>query len=375
MIKVLVGDIFNSKAQTLVNTVNCVGIMGKGLALAFKNKYSDMFIDYEQKCKQRMVKLGKPYLYKSLFPPHILLFPTKDHWRSVSNIHAIEEGLQYLKKNYKDWGITSIAVPPLGCGLGELDWNIVGPTLYRHLKELDIEVELYAPFGTPHKELTPEFLGEQSKSQQDEKYKTNGSKIDPGLISVVEVIRRIEKSPYHWPIGRVMFQKLTYFATELGLQTGLTYRRASFGPFADELKSKIARLSNNGIITERQSGRSFIVNIGKTFTDAKQVFEKELSKDEQAIERLVDLFSRINSNEAEIAATVHFARKTMKLNLGEIPSEYEVLQEVLEWKKRHRPPYKPDDVARAIRQLAILGWLEVKPSNEISKQLEVELEA
>jgi len=374
MIKVLVGDIFNSKAQTLVNTVNCVSVMGKGLALAFKNKYHDMFTDYELKCKQKVVKLGKPYLYKSLFPPYILLFPTKDHWRSVSNIHAIEEGLQYLKKNYEDWDIKSIAVPPLGCGLGELDWSIVGPTLYRNLKDLNIEVELYAPFGTPHKELTPEYLGEQSKSQKEEKYRANGSKIDPGLIAVVEVIRRIEESPYHWTIGRVMFQKLTYFATELGLQTGLTYRRASFGPFAEELKSKIARLSNNGIITESQLGRAFVIKVGKTFTDAKKIFEKELSDGEQVIERLVDLFSRINSNEAEIAATVHFARKTMKLNKGEIPSEYEVLQEVLEWKKRHRPPYKPDDVARTIRQLAILGWLEVKPSNEISQQLEVELE-
>jgi O-acetyl-ADP-ribose deacetylase (regulator of RNase III) len=163
MVQILFGDIFNSKAQTLVNPVNCAGIMGKGLALAFKNKYSDMFMDYEQKCKHGFVRLGKPYFYKSLFPPYILLFPTKDHWRSVSNIHAIEDGLQYLKKNYNDWGITSIAVPSLGCGLGELDWRIVCPILYKHLKDLDIKVELYAPFGTLHRELIQKFLDEQSK--------------------------------------------------------------------------------------------------------------------------------------------------------------------------------------------------------------------
>ena len=162
MVQILYGDIFDANAQTLVNPVNCVGVMGKGLALAFKNKYPEMYKDYGQKCKQGMVKLGKPYLYKSLFPPHILLFPTKDHWRSLSNIHAIEEGLQYLKKNYNDWGITSIAIPSLGCGLGELDWRIVGPTLYRHLKEFDIKVYLYTPFETPNKELITEFLGEQS---------------------------------------------------------------------------------------------------------------------------------------------------------------------------------------------------------------------
>src|SRR4030067_325371 len=114
MIKVLVGDLFTSKAQTFVNTVNCVGIMGKGIALEFKKRFPDMFDDYEERCKRKEVKLGRPYLFNRLIPPSILLFPTKEHWRSVSNLPKIEEGLVYLKSNYKEWGITSIAVPPLG---------------------------------------------------------------------------------------------------------------------------------------------------------------------------------------------------------------------------------------------------------------------
>jgi O-acetyl-ADP-ribose deacetylase (regulator of RNase III)/uncharacterized protein YwgA len=374
MIRVLIGDIFNSSAQTLVNTVNCVGVMGKGLALKFKNRFPAMFEEYEGICKRNELKLGKPYLFKSLFPPHILLFPTKDHWRSVSSLQAIERGLQYIKEHYKNWGITSLAVPPLGCGLGELDWSIVGPTLFRHLKDLEIPVELYAPFGTPHKELTPEFLGEQSKAQLTEKYRGNGSKIEPGLIAVIEVIQRIEASPYHWPIGRVMFQKLAYFATEMGLQTGLNYVRASFGPFSPNLKNKLTRLNNNGLITERRIKNAFVVTVGKTFSDAQKVFEKELAESESQVEKLTDLFRRMNSNEAEIAATVHFARKTMKTRNGEIPSEEDVLKEVLEWKKRHRPPYDPNEVARTIRQLAVLGWLQVRPSENISRMLEIELE-
>ena len=142
MVKVLVGDIFNSEAQTVTNTVNCVGVMGKGIALEFKKRFPDMFADYEERCKRKEVELGKPYLFSRLFPPSILLFPTKDHWRAVSSLAAIEEGLKHLKANYKRWGITSLAVPPLGCGLGELEWNIVGRTLYKHLQELDIPVEL-----------------------------------------------------------------------------------------------------------------------------------------------------------------------------------------------------------------------------------------
>ncbi|MBU1298378.1 MAG: macro domain-containing protein, partial [Bacteroidetes bacterium] len=171
MVRVLIGDIFNSKAQTLVNTVNTVGIMGKGLALEFKKRFPDMFQEYVQQCKKGDIKLGKPYLYKTLLPPWILLFPTKENWRSVSKLSAIETGLEYLKENYKKWGITSIAVPPLGCGLGELEWNIVGRTLYHHLMELDIPVEMYAPFNTPHVQLTPEYLGKVSKAQYEEEAK------------------------------------------------------------------------------------------------------------------------------------------------------------------------------------------------------------
>ncbi len=93
MIKALTGNILESKAQTLVNTVNCVGVMGKGIALEFKNRFPEMFKDYEQRCRRKEVMLGKPYLYKSLFPPWVLNFPTKGHWRSVSNLQDIVRGL------------------------------------------------------------------------------------------------------------------------------------------------------------------------------------------------------------------------------------------------------------------------------------------
>jgi hypothetical protein len=86
--------------------------MGKGLALEFKKRFPDMYKDYAERCKKGEVRLGRPYLYKNLVTPWILLFPTKQDWRSVSKLSDIEEGLKYLEKNYKDWGITSLAVPP-----------------------------------------------------------------------------------------------------------------------------------------------------------------------------------------------------------------------------------------------------------------------
>src|ERR1043166_8630515 len=160
--KILVGDILQSKAQTLINTVNCVGIMGKGIALEFKSHFPKMFEDYVQRCDRREVKLGVPYLYRTLIPPQIINFPTKDHWKSVSRIADIERGLQYLLTRYKEWGVKSLAIPPLGCGNGQLEWKAVGPLIYRYASQMDIPVELYAPYGTPPRELTADFLSQTS---------------------------------------------------------------------------------------------------------------------------------------------------------------------------------------------------------------------
>ena len=114
--KILVADILQSKAQTPINTVNCVGIMGKGIAPEFKKRFPEMFADYVRRCERTEVKPGIPYVYKRLLPPQIVDFPTKDHWRSVSRIADIERGLDYLVKHYHDWAVTSLAIPALGCG-------------------------------------------------------------------------------------------------------------------------------------------------------------------------------------------------------------------------------------------------------------------
>src|SRR3989344_4895615 len=129
--KILIGDILQSKAQTLINTVNCVGVMGKGIAIEFKERFPEMYEDYLLRCKRGEVKPGLPYLYRGLFPPQIINFPTKDHWKSVSKLSDIEHGLEYLLAHYKEWDVQSLAIPPLGCGNGQLEWRAVGPVIYR----------------------------------------------------------------------------------------------------------------------------------------------------------------------------------------------------------------------------------------------------
>src|SRR5450432_3798316 len=158
------GDLLASQAHALVNTVNCVGIMGKGIALAFKRRYPDMFKDYVRRCDSGQVRIGEPYVYQAR--DHLIVnFPTKQHWRAVSKLDDIVAGLNYLAAHYREWGITSIAVPPLGCGNGQLEWSVVGPTLVRHLSELAIPVELFAPHGAT---LEPEqlVLGAEADEQR-----------------------------------------------------------------------------------------------------------------------------------------------------------------------------------------------------------------
>ncbi|MBI5236672.1 MAG: macro domain-containing protein [Deltaproteobacteria bacterium] len=377
MIIVKVGDLFQSSAQTWVNTVNCVGIMGKGIALEFKQRFPEMFKDYAARCKRNEVRLGRPYIHnlnkqtqhmfddgptKCEGPEIILNFPTKSHWRAVSRLSDIIAGLEYLEQRYLEWGIISLAVPPLGCGHGQLEWRVVGPTLYRFFKQLDISVEMYAPHGTPEKELTPEFLsGQESGAETKEVV----SMINPAWVALADIVSRIEQEPYHWPVGRTIFQKIAYFATALGLPTGLDFRRGSYGPFSPDLKQLTAKLVNNGILVEKQLGEMFHVKPGRTYDDATRVFSENLKQWKAIIAQVSDLFLRLKTHDAEIAATVYFVERELEHRKKDKPSEMEVLEEVKQWKQKRRPPLDEREIARTIRNLNILRWMNSKPSTDL----------
>jgi O-acetyl-ADP-ribose deacetylase (regulator of RNase III) len=153
MRRALIGDLFESRAQALVNTINCVGVMGKGVAEQFKKRFPAMFEDYKRRTDRKFVRLGEPYLYLDRSGARIVNFPTKGHWRSPSRLSDIERGLNYLAAHVAEWGISSLAMPPLGCGNGGLEWSEVGPLIYRKLNSLPIDIEVYAPYGTPKHQL------------------------------------------------------------------------------------------------------------------------------------------------------------------------------------------------------------------------------
>lgn len=142
MITYLKGDIFSSPAQVLVNTVNTVGVMGKGVALEFKKRYPEMFKSYERVCNDKQLEIGKLLLWKGP-DKWVLMFPTKQHWRNPSKLEYIETGLQKFADTYMEKGITSAAFPRLGCGNGGLDWEKVRPLMERYLKPLLIPVYIY----------------------------------------------------------------------------------------------------------------------------------------------------------------------------------------------------------------------------------------
>ncbi len=156
MLDYVLTNIFDSPAQTLVNTVNTVGIMGKGIAAEYKRRYPDMFRRYRQHCKSGSLDIGKLYLYKG-DNKWVLNFPTKEHWRNPSKVEYLEAGLQKFVATYAAHGITSVSFPQLGTGNGGLDWTrVVRPLMDKYLSDLAIPVFIHVARRT--EDFVPEHI-------------------------------------------------------------------------------------------------------------------------------------------------------------------------------------------------------------------------
>ena len=275
MFKALIGDLFASQAQTLVNTVNCVGVMGKGVALEFKKRFPSVFNDYAARCARKEVRLGEPYLFGSADDQRVLNFPTKGHWRSPSKLADIESGLDYFVRHYSEWGIDSIAFPPLGCGNGGLEWAEVGPLIYGKLHRLPITIEVYAPYGTPKHELTEEFLSAPTQMTLEGKGRKH-EKLNPEWVTLVEVLRELGQQPYANPVGRTIFQKICYVLTEMGVRTEFQFGKGSYGPFADEVKQALHEFANRNWVQEEQLGQMMALRVEPQYEQDRHKFTEEI---------------------------------------------------------------------------------------------------
>lgn len=165
-ISLVEGDLFFSRMQTLTISVNVVGVMGKGLASRAKYQFPDVYVAYQDMCRKRKLRMGRPVVYTTessidqqladdpttlqngYLQTKFLLFPTKNHWSEPADLAGIEQGLQWLQMNYTKEGIISLAIPALGCGLGRLDWRVVGPLMCKYLSSMQIPIQLYLPAET-----------------------------------------------------------------------------------------------------------------------------------------------------------------------------------------------------------------------------------
>ncbi len=358
--QVKLGNLFESHAHTLVNTVNCVGVMGKGIALDFKNKYPDMFKEYVQLCNAGQVKPGTPYYYSDLFGTSIINFPTKDNWRSPSKLSYISNGLEWFRNNYQKYGITSIAFPPLGCGNGGLSWETVGPLMYEKLSDLPIDIEIYAPFGTKSEHMTIEYLKKNCAKVTEDITGENGIPFNKYWLLILYVVQKINHSQYSLNVGRTIFQKVCYILTRAGIPTGFHFIEGTYGPYAAEVKNAITALSNESLMTEQQYGKMVETVVSPNFVLPENVFTAaELNK----ADRAVDLLSRIKSTDhAEMVTTVLFAYDEL-LEKSLTVKDVDVFNRVLSWKHWWKG-HKEEEICSTISSLCSLGWMNLTQSDE-----------
>ena len=234
--KITQGDLLRQDdVDAIVNTVNCVGVMGKGIALQFKNKWPENNRAYEIACKQKKVRPGLMFVFDSgglVKPNFIINFPTKDHWRSKSRIEFIRDGLVDLVKQVKQLGIRSIAIPPLGCGNGGLNWNEVRPLIEQAFVELpDVEARLFEPAGAP-----------DPKSME---VRTSRPRMTAGRAAILKVLDTYRSLEYG--LSRIEVQKLAYFLQEAGENLKLSFVKNQYGPYSEELRHALNRMEGHFI--------------------------------------------------------------------------------------------------------------------------------
>lgn len=357
-----IGNIFESKAKTLVNTINCVGVMGKGVALEFKKRYPLMYEEYVRLCEEGKIKPGEPYYYTDLTGTSIINFPTKEHWRSPSKLSYIRAGLDWIVENYEELGLTSVAIPPLGCGNGGLKWEIVGPVIYEKLKDIPLDIELYAPYGTKPEHLTEDFLKKNLILSDKEVFGDRNGKFNEKWLLILYVVQQLSSYRYSLHVGRTIFQKICYVMTRSGVKTGFEFSKGSYGPYCKEIKDSLAILSNANLLSESQLGSMMQIHVLPQFSiDLGRYSEQEIS----ATKKTIDLFSRIKStDQAELISTVLFSYDTIKKTKNEI-FEKDIYEFVINWKPRWEQD-KGQSISGTIRNLAVLGWLEdIKPSKDL----------
>jgi O-acetyl-ADP-ribose deacetylase (regulator of RNase III) len=338
------GDILKQDAEALVNTVNCVGVMGRGVALQFRRAFEDNYEAYRKACLRKEVRPGRMFVFErsSLDSPRwIINFPTKRHWKGQSRLEDIQAGLVDLVRVIRENGIRSIALPPLGCGLGGLDWTVVRPMIEEALSSIpEVEVYLFEPGGAP-----------SAKEMVNRSRRPKLTKAKAALLGLME---NYLAGLMDVTVTLLEIQKLMYLLEEAGEPLDLRFAKALYGPYATRLSHMINDMEGHYIVGYGAGGDDPSKPIELLEGAARQgraVLESHPAtlKRFQEVSRVIEGFE--SPYGMELLATVHWvAGRESAATLDE------AIRGVHAWSER-KTMFTPHQIGAAWERLRQLGWL------------------
>ena len=349
MVKLVTGNLLDAEVEAVVNTVNTVGVMGKGIALQFKRAFPENFRAYERACKHGEVKLGRVFVHENETlhgPRFVINFPTKSHWKGSSRLEDIRTGLRSLTEKIKELGIKSIAVPPLGCGLGGLNWNDVRPMIENALEPLaGVEVLLYEPAGTP--------------APAEMKTATVRPQMTIGRAALIGLIDRYKVPGHDYLLSLLEVHKLAYFLQCAGQPLKLAFQKGIYGPYADNLRHVLSRIEGH-FITGYGDGKnspetplSLLPGAAKEAAD----FLADHPQTQKHFDRVAEMIEGFETPDGmELLSSVHWV--ALQENAAARTSADAAAKGVLDWNERKRKLFKPEHIRLAWSRLRETGWLD-----------------
>jgi O-acetyl-ADP-ribose deacetylase (regulator of RNase III) len=346
MIKEVSGNLLDANVEALVNTVNTVGVMGRGIALQFKQAFPENFTAYEAACKRGDVKLGKMFVFKRdtlrtlRNPRFIINFPTKRHWRGKSRLQDIETGLRDLVRVVKEEGIRSIALPPLGCGNGKLEWKDVRQQITKAFESLpEVAAQVYSPSGAP----APEEM----------KIGTDRPKMTPGRSALLVLMNRYALPGYRLTLLEI--QKLAYFLQLAGEPLKLQFNKQKYGPYTETLHHVLQRMEGHFISGYGDRSRHVSIALAPAaITEAENYLKDSAGAQERfaRVARLIDGFETPYG--MELLASVHWVATNR--DLEETINDTRAVELVHSWNE-HKKIFRPNHIKAAWTRLREEAWI------------------
>ncbi|MEC5253431.1 macro domain-containing protein [Bacillus licheniformis] len=338
MIQITKGNLLKANVEALVNTVNTVGVMGKGIALQFKQAYPENFKQYQAACKQKKIHPGKMFTVPiSLIenPKYIINFPTKRHWRSKSKIEDIALGLNDLRAVIINENIKSVAIPPLGCGNGGLNWDEVKPLILNKLGGLDgVEIFIYEPDGAP--------------SPDDIIVNTDKPKMTKARALLILIMKEYLKPGYK--LSLLEIQKLSYFLQEIGEPLNLRFEKNKYGPYAENLNHVLIRMEGHfirGYGDRSRDAQVYLIN--NSDKEAKDFIKKEFPPAEELLKKIKNFIRGFETPYGlELLSTVHWV---IKENPELVNKPDKVIEIIQNWNTRKKELFKSNQIKKTLQHI------------------------